>query len=93
VWRLCLLDKELTRYEASGFLRAASGFLTHLRRIQFEDLEANRILDIAILKRLTFYDASYTVAAETKRLMLVTDDSELLEVGREYVSTPGSAQI
>lgn len=93
LWRLCRLERKITRDEASAFLGTATDFLTHLRQIPFEELDPNRILDIAISERLTFYAASYIVASETKRLTLVTDDEELLKVAKEYVTTQRPAQI
>ncbi len=92
LWRLCLLERKITQDEASTFLRAASDFLSHLLEVPFDELDPSRVLDIAISKRLTFYDASYIVAAETKRLTLVTDDEELLKVASRYVSAQRSSQ-
>jgi predicted nucleic acid-binding protein len=92
IWRLCLLEKKMTPTEASELLGSAVDFLGLLGRISFEELDFNRILKISLSKNLTFYDASYVVAAEMKRLTLVTDDEDLLKAGEEYVSTQRSTE-
>jgi predicted nucleic acid-binding protein len=90
VWRLCLLERKITRSEALALVTTATDFLNLLQQIHFQDLNPNRILDIAISKRLTFYDASYIIAAETRRLTLVTDDRGLFEVAKQYVDVQPS---
>ncbi len=92
VWRLCLLERKITHEEAANLVDTTSAFLSHLGRVTYEDLNPNRILDIAISHRITFYDASYIAAAETKDLTLVTDDRELLKVAKEYVTAQPSTQ-
>ncbi|MGA8857361.1 MAG: type II toxin-antitoxin system VapC family toxin [Candidatus Bathyarchaeia archaeon] len=93
VWRLCALEKKLTSEEASTLLGTATDLQEQLGRVPFQELDANRILEIAISDKLTFYDASYVVGAELKRMTLVTDDAELREVARKYVSVQRSTAI
>ena len=92
LWRLCLLEKRISHEEADGFLSTVSDFLNLLQIISFAELDSKRILSLAISKRLTFYDASYIVAAETKRITLVTDDEDLTEIAEEFVETKTSAK-
>jgi predicted nucleic acid-binding protein len=49
-------------------------------------------LNLAISKRLTFYDAAYIAAAETNRLTLITDDAALARTAEEFVQTKKSTQ-
>jgi predicted nucleic acid-binding protein len=93
VWRLCALERKLTSEEASTLLGTATDLLEQLGRVPFQELDANRILEIAISDKLTFYDASYVVAAELKRMTLVTDDAELREVAGKHVSVQRSIEI
>ena len=93
VWRLCLLEKKISHEEASDLLDSAADFLTMLRRIRFEDLNPGRILEVGLARRLTFYDASYLVAAEALELTLVTDDEKLSEAAKGYVPTHRSTQV
>ncbi len=93
IWRLCLLERKVAPSEASELLASALDLLGQLRQIRLEDLNSKRILDIGVSSRVTFYDASYVVAAETEQLTIVTDDERLLTVAREYVPTERSVQI
>ncbi len=93
LWRLCLLEKKVTEEEAYTFLSTLSGFLNLLQTISFAELDSKRILSVAISKRLTFYDASYIAAAETKSLTLVTDDATLAKAADEFVETKKSTQV
>jgi len=93
LWRLCLLEKKISNDEATTFLSTVSGFLSLLQTISFPDLNSKRILTVAISKRLTFYDASYIVAAETRGLTLVTDDETLAKAAEELVETRNSKQV
>jgi predicted nucleic acid-binding protein len=92
IWRLCLLEKKITRTEASELLTAVIDFLNLLQLIILEELDPNRILDVAMSRRLTFYDASYLVAAQTKHLTLVTDDEDLSNAAKEYARAERSSQ-
>ena len=67
--------------------------LGQLHTIRLEDLDAKRILDIGISSRITFYDASYVVAADAKRLTMVTDDGRLAKITKELVQTKRSTEI
>ncbi len=87
------MEKKLTSEEASTLLGTATDLQEQLGRVPFQELDANRILEIAISDKLTFYDASYVVGAELKRMTLVTDDAELREVARKYVSVQRSTAI
>ena len=93
VWRLCALERKLTGDEASTLLGTATDLFEQLGRVSFHELNADRILEIAISDKLSFYDASYVVAAELKRMTLVTDDAELREPARKYVSVQRSTAI
>ena len=50
-------------------------------------------MNLAISKRLTFYDASYIAAAELRKLTLVTDDATLAATAEEFVKTKKSPQV
>lgn len=93
VWRLCRLERKLVPSEASELLASAVDLLGRLQQIRLEDLNSNHILDIGVSKRITFYDASYVVAAETRRLTIVTDDERLARIAKEYAPTKRSVEI
>jgi predicted nucleic acid-binding protein len=91
-WRLCRLERKLTNGEASSLLEVATDLFAQLRRVPYQELNAKRILEIAISDKLTFYDASYIVAAEMNQMTLVTDDAELREIGKKHVSVQRSTE-
>jgi predicted nucleic acid-binding protein len=59
--------------EAAG---ALSRVLSSLKTLDDPPLE--KVLEVAVERDLTFYDASYAYVAETQGLSLVTQDRELL---------------
>jgi predicted nucleic acid-binding protein len=91
--RLCTLERELACEEISTLLGTATDLFEQLGRVLFQELDANRILEIAISDKLTFYEASYVVGAELKRMTLVTDDAVLCEVAGQHVSVQRSTEI
>ena len=93
IWRLFLVERRIDSSEASELLGTAIDLLGQLRQVRLEELNSSRILEIGVSKRITFYDASYVVAAETKRLTVVTDDAGLARAAKEYVPTKHSLEI
>jgi len=93
VWRLCSLERKLNHAEASELVESAVDLLGQLHQVRLEELDARRILDIGISNRISFYDASYVVAADAKRFTIVTDDGQLAKIAKEYVQTKRSTEI
>ena len=58
--------------------------LAPLRKFEIDSI-AN-VLEIAIGRRLTFYDASYAYLAEKENLKLVTADTDLLKKSKAAIS-------
>ena len=61
-----------------------SEVLAPLRKFDVDSL-AN-VLEVAIERRLTFYDASYAYLAEKENLKLVTADTDLLKKCKAAIS-------
>jgi len=93
LWRLCLLEKKISQDEAEGFLSTVSDFLGLLQLVSFAELDPKRVFNLAFSERLTFYDASYVVAAEIMTMTLVTDDDRLSEVAGQFVETRSSTKV
>ena len=51
--------------------------------LRLEDLDHERIMEIALEKRLTYYDASYLHTAIVMKLPLTTEDRRLREASPE----------
>jgi len=89
LWKLASLLGTLSledAYEIASVLHALVARRV-LRLVRCDDLEARRVLEIAVREKLTFYDASYIAAAEKLNAVLVTEDRELREKARKYVAT------
>jgi predicted nucleic acid-binding protein len=61
-----------------------SEILTPLRKMEIDSLA--KVLEVAIERRLTFYDASYAYLAEKENLRLVTADGDLLKKCKVAIS-------
>ena len=89
LWRLANLLKAIDLEDAVEIMEV----LTELTRksflgiIRFSELNLSRILKLATIEGLTFYDSSYIVAAEKLNVTLATEDEELGVKARKYVKT------
>jgi len=59
---------------------------------KIQEFEPLNILEIAVIKGLSYYDAAYLQAAMDKKMTLVTDDKKLKQVGSKYVNTVTSRE-
>ena len=86
IWKELFLIKSIDLEEAL-FLLGLVGKLFHYL-ILLEDSDSSVILEIAYKLGITFYDASYVVAAAEKGLALITDDNKLIrkiENGEDFL--------
>ncbi|MEM4576695.1 MAG: hypothetical protein QW701_04450 [Candidatus Nezhaarchaeales archaeon] len=51
------------------------------------------VFNLAVREGVTVYNASYLYIAMTDKLTLVTDDSELIDIARKYVSTISTSEL
>ena len=58
-----------------------------IQTVTFERLDLSRTLRIASEEELTFYDASYIIAAENAEAILVTEDKTLRRKASKHVKT------
>jgi len=89
LWKLILLLKTLRQRDAENIIHVL-GELIKTRittTIRFEELNLHRIIQIAINEKMTFYYASYIVAAEKINATLATEDKKLREKASKYVNT------
>ena len=83
LWKAVKLLKNLDRKEAILIHKTLFVFLQHCSTLCLEDLNHDTIMDIALEKRLTYYDASYLYAAASMKLPLTTEDRKLREASPE----------
>jgi len=91
VWKQVYAYKTIDENEANKLLDALMEVFMRLRKPEKEN--SLEILKIALKEGLTYYDAAYIQAAIENKLALVTDDKQLLEVGKKYVRVSTSDEI
>jgi predicted nucleic acid-binding protein len=90
VWKQVHLYRTLSMDEAKIALDALVSVFDKMRKVQ--ELEPLSTLVIAVTERLSYYDAAYLQAAADKKMILVTDDKTLRQVGGKYVNTVTSRE-
>ncbi|MGA2385197.1 MAG: type II toxin-antitoxin system VapC family toxin [Candidatus Bathyarchaeia archaeon] len=85
VWKESVLTKLLTPDAAKTLQRTAETVLAKIDRISGEADSFEKIMEIAQLEKLTFYDSSYIHFAKEKGLQLITEDKELKTKAQKYV--------
>jgi predicted nucleic acid-binding protein len=85
VWKETVLLKLLTPEGARTLQTMAQSVLARTDRMSTESDSFEKIIEIAITEKLTFYDASYIYFAKEKALRLVTEDEELKTKAQKYV--------
>lgn len=92
VWSLVYLHREIDYEGGLKLMKAVVRLLAELRVIDIGEkvLEA---YDLTIKEGLTFYDASYLVAAQSMGLTLVTDDAKLAEKAEKYLNVLSSKDL
>lgn len=82
-----VLWRESQQKKFKNFERIATIFseaLTPLRKMEIDSLA--KVLEVAIERHFTFYDASYAYLAEKENLRLVTADVDLLKKCKVAIS-------
>ncbi len=92
VWKEAKLEGLITLEEAKLIVEA---FELLLKRMEVIEPELRRVLQVAVMGGITFYDASYVATAMDKGLYLVTDDMKLIRKVRsdEFSRTVGEATV
>ena len=84
IWKQFTLRHKISRDDALILIKAATIFLGNLTML---DPDPSDTLKFAIKEKITFYDASYIVAAMQSQSILVTEDKIQKEVARKYLQT------
>ena len=88
LWKLTLLLKSINLKDAMEILDVLKSLVLRkiITLIRFDDLDAPRIIKLAVDEELTFYDASYIVAGEKLNATLATEDEELRRKAEKYIN-------
>jgi len=81
IWKEAKLQKRISLKEALELLNAIFKVMRKIKIIEVK--YKNKVFKIAYTLRVTYYDASYIVAAAENNLILVTDDEKLLNKLKE----------
>ena len=76
IWKEAKLQKRIGLNEALILISNISRILSKMRIIVIDN--PAKVLRVAYLMRITYYDASYITATAENNLILVTDDRKLL---------------
>ena len=88
LWKLTLLLRSIDLKDAMEILDVLKSLVLRktITLIRFDDLDAPRIIKLAVDEELTFYDASYIVAGEKLNATLATEDEELRRKAEKYIN-------
>lgn len=82
-----VLWKESQNKKFRNYSRVAQIFSEMIKDLKAYSIDSiQEVLKLALDRGLTFYDASYAYIAETRRLILITEDSELLKKTKKAIS-------
>ncbi len=95
LWKLVTLLKTMSMEDALETIIAVHTLLSKglVKVLSYSELELGRVLELATREELTFYDASYVVAAENLRAVLVTENKKLEDRASKYVTTMTYAEL
>lgn len=92
VWSLVYLHKEIDCEGGVRLMKALARMFAQLNVVGLGE-KLLEVYDMAIKEGLTFYDASYILAAQSAGLRLVTDDVKLAEKAKKYLSVISSKDL
>jgi len=81
LWKLVFLLKTIDLRDAVEIMGVLMDLVRKgfIRMVYLSELDSSRIIRLAVVEGLTFYDSSYIVAAEKLGVTFVTEDKELGE--------------
>jgi predicted nucleic acid-binding protein len=87
LWKLCTLLNSISPDDAVDAVGALRDLVAReiVGAVEFTELDLARIFRLAVEETLTFYDASYIVAAGNAEAILITEDKKLNEAARKHV--------
>jgi predicted nucleic acid-binding protein len=65
----------------------AKNFTTRLKIYEFSDIDIEKAVTIAMDNNVTVYDATYIALAQSIRVALATEDSNIIQVAPRYEIT------
>jgi predicted nucleic acid-binding protein len=89
LWKLATLLKTISLQDAQEIIALLSELKIKnlIQTISFNVIDLHSTFSLAHANRITFYDASYILAAQKANLVLVTEDQKLCKLAKDYVKT------
>lgn len=89
LWKLSTLLKQISLKDAVDVANTIKDLAIRgvIKPIKFTKLDFSNTLRIANKEGLTFYDASYIVAAKNLEAILVTEDEKLKKTANKFIKT------
>ena len=88
------LDGKLTLEDAKSLMNVMTSLMDRIIIvIRVSELNLSEVLRKAVESRITFYDASYVIAARSRELILVTDDVKLAQAASKEVRVADSSGL
>ncbi|MGB9622423.1 MAG: type II toxin-antitoxin system VapC family toxin [Candidatus Bathyarchaeia archaeon] len=84
IWKESTLLRILTTEEALSLINDFLDLIREMVVLEIRDIERD-IIQLAIARKMTVYDASYIALAVKHKLTLVTEDKELLNKSRDLI--------
>lgn len=92
IWKMSILQKKIELKNAISLIGTVGKMIKRLNLISVRDIPLTEIMDAAGTN-VTFYDASYIVAARLNNLTLITDDMKLATAARKHVKVGSSENL
>jgi predicted nucleic acid-binding protein len=84
IWKETTILHILKAEKAISLINDFLGLISEMIILDIRGFEHD-IVKLAIIKRMTIYDASYVVLSTKHKLILVTEDKELLNKSRDVI--------
>jgi predicted nucleic acid-binding protein len=83
-WKLCVKHKILNPHDAIELCKLTKNLATRLKIYNFNDIDVEKAVTIAIDNNITVYDATYIALAQSIRAAIATEDSDIIRVAPRY---------
>jgi predicted nucleic acid-binding protein len=93
LWKEHRLHRAIQQKEVEEFLDLFREVLSRTKILIVDPDDLSKVAGIAIDEMMSFYDASYIIAAKDRNLTLVSEDTQLTKVASKHVRTMSSKEI
>jgi len=86
MWKLATLLKHISLNDALEIMSILQQLIrkSMINTISLRNLNIKEVMELACNEKITFYDASYIVAAKSTNAVFVTEDRELMKIAKKH---------